>query len=401
MALLAEGTVRRHARRITSRYSVVYWAMLLLSLHWAVVTYINSTYIEQFVGQQAIGLFYIIGSSLTILAFLFVSRVLHRLGNYRFTINLAILEFFVLLGLAFIPDVRFVIPLFVLHHAIVPLLLFNLDVFLESLIGDHENRTGGKRGILLTVMSLAGAIAPLLSGFLIGDGEPRFWLAYTVGALFMIPFGFVILKNLKTFKDPKYRDIEVLGALRRFWINQDLRFVFIAHFLLQLFFSFMVIYTPLYLATEIGFGWQEIGLILFVGLMAYVLLEYPIGEMADRYLGETEMMALGFFIMLIATGWLSFIATAAIVPWMVSLFLTRVGASLVETTTESYFFKHIVGSDANVISFFRITRPLAYIAGALFGSIAFLFLPFSMLFFALALLLIPGVVLALMLEDTR
>jgi MFS family permease len=375
--------------------------MLILSLHWSVVTYINSTFLEQFIGTSAVGTLYTIGSAFTIVAFLAISRVLDELGNYQLTIGLAIAEILVLVGMAVSGDMRLVIPLFVVHHAIVPLLLFNLDVFMEGMIGHSERHTGGKRGLLLTVMSIAGALAPLLAGFLVGDATPRFFLAYIVSALFMLPFIWIIIKNLKRFKDPVYKRIDILSSLHYFWKRSALRYVFCAHFLLQLFFSWMVIYTPLYLSKVIGFGWSEIGFIIFFALLAYVILEYPIGEIADRYLGEKEMMATGFLIIAISTVWLAFISTAALVPWMVTMFLSRVGASLVETTSESYFFKHTEGSDANIIGFFRITRPLAYMVGALIGSALLLSVTFQGLFMILGLLMLLGIPFALILKDTR
>ena len=99
--------------------------------------------------------------------------------------------------------------------------------------------------------------------------------------------------------------------------------------------------------------------------------------------------------------WISFLNTDEMIPWMVTMFLTRVGASFVETTTESYFFKHTTGSDANIISFFRITRPLAIIGGALLGSLALLYMPFQYIFVALGLSMSIGIVLSFFLVDTK
>lgn len=390
-----------HRLRWHSRFSVVYWAMLLLSLHWSLVTYINSSFLEQFMSTEAIGTLYIIGSAITILAFLFISRVLQQLGNYHLTIGLAITEVAVLLGMSVTHDFRLVIPLFVAHHAVVPLLLFNLDVFMEGLVGEHEDHTGSKRGLLLTAMSIAGAVAPLLAGFLIGNGHPRFILAYLLSAFLMVPFIVIVSRHLKQFSDPEYKRIDIFSSFRYFWMHKNLRLVFAAHFLLQLFFAWMIIYTPLYLATVVGFGWNEIGFIIFFALLAYVVLEYPIGEIADRYIGEKEMMATGFLIMAISTAWLAFISTPALVPWMVTMFITRIGASLVEATSESYFFKQIEGSDANIIGFFRITRPLAIAVGAMIGSFALLSVSFSGLFVVLGLTMLTGIPLALMLKDTK
>jgi MFS family permease len=150
-----------------------------------------------------------------------------------------------------------------------------------------------------------------------------------------------------------------------------------------------------------GFDWEQIGQILFVGLMAYVLLEYVVGVVADRWLGEKEMMAIGFLIMTVATSWFTFLTPETIGLWMIAMFATRVGASLIETTTESYFFKHTNGNDTALISFFRITRPLSYVVGAALGSLTLVFLPMNLLFVVLAFLMIPGFFFTMKLHDTK
>lgn len=384
-----------------ARFRMMYLAMLILSLHWATVLYIHSTYLGQFVSNEAIGTLFVIGSGITVFAFLFISRILRKFGNYKLTLAFAIAEFLVLIGMGFADSVRIAITLFILHQAIAPLIAFNLDVFVESMIKD-EDKTGSRRGIILSLISLASALAPLGASRLIGQtAEHKFTLVYLLSALFLVPFVWVIWKNFRTFSDTQYHNVKILTGLRDFWSDRDLRFVFLAHLLLQLFFAWMVIYVPLYLATKIGMPWESIGTILFVGLFAYVIFEYPIGRIADHYIGEKEMMIVGFAVLATTTCWISFLNTAAVVPWMVTMFLTRVGASLVETTTESYFFKHTSGRDANIISFFRITRPLAIVGGALFGSLALLYMPFQYIFVALGISMTLGIVFSFFLVDTK
>jgi MFS family permease len=392
----------KHHSRCKRNFGALYGAVVLLSLHWAVVVYINSSFLSNYISDSAIGILYTVSSAVTVLAFLFISRVLHRAGNYKLTLVCALLEFGALIGMAMTDSLRVAIPLFMLHQAVVPLIIFNLDIYMEEMIGDQEFSTGGRRGLFLAIMSFAGALSPLVSGFLIGDSsEPQFALAYTASALILIPFIFIMMRYFRSFADPVYSEIKVLPALRSFWIKKDIRNVFFAHFLLQLFFVWTVIYMPLYLASYIGFDWEEIGLILFVGLMAYVIFEYPIGIIADKWLGEKEMMAVGFVIIGVAVSWFAFIDSASIGLWMFAMFMTRVGAILVETTTESYFFKHTKGTDSNIISFFRITRPLSFVVGALFGSLALLYFPFSFLFILIGFLMIPGLFFTMALMDTK
>ena len=379
-----------------------YVALLLLSLHWACVLYINSPYLDQFVTQKTTGILYSLIAFLTIGAFLFAPYILNRVGNIQLLLACSVLEFGALIGMGLASSTWVALTFFVIHQAIVPILLFNLDIIMETLNDGHEDSTGRQRGILLTIMSLTTACAPLAIGYGIGTGTPDFMFAYMSSAFILIPFVYVILKKFKHFTDPNYAHLRLKEAFREFWHQRDIRFVFCAHFLLQLFFTWMVIYTPLYLSKTIGFDWEEIGAILFVGLMAYVLLEYLIGVVADRYIGEKEMMAFGFGVMAIATSWFVFLDHSSILAWMVAMFMTRVGASFVETTTESYFFKHTQGKDSNLIGLFRITRPLSYVIGALLGVITIGIIPDEkLLFVVLGVLMIPGLFFAMALKDTK
>ena len=56
------------------------------------------------------------------------------------------------------------------------------------------------------------------------------------------------------------------------------------------------------------------------GILAYVLLEYPVGILADDYWGEKEMMATGFMIIALAVSILSFISGASLIALMVLMF---------------------------------------------------------------------------------
>jgi predicted MFS family arabinose efflux permease len=168
-----------------------------------------------------------------------------------------------------------------------------------------------------------------------------------------------------------------------------------------MFFMMMVVYAPLYLTRDIGFTWADFGIIMFFAQLAYVVCEYPIGLIADKYIGEKEMMGFGFLVLIISTAWMSITAAPSILLWSIIMFTTRVGASLVEVTTESYFFKQTKSSDAQVISFFRVTRPLAYILGALVASLSLLYTPFNFLFLIFAALLVPAMFLTTSIVDTK
>lgn len=379
----------------------VYIATLLLIFHSFVVAYINSSFLEQFIDTSSVGTIYTIGSAVSVIIFLFVSRVLHKVGNYRLSLILLILNLLAVTGMAFADSMREAVPLFLIHLISVPLIIFNLDVFMEEQIGNNETVTGSRRGLLLTLSSIIGAISPFLSSLIIESSGGTFTNVYLLSAGTLIPIIAILIIFFSNFSDPTYDEIDVFAAIKTFWDNINIRNVFLANFSLQMFFMLMVVFAPLYLTRDIGLTWAEFGIIMFFAQMAYVILEYPIGIVADKYIGEKEMMGLGFLIIAISTSWISFTVTTSVVVWSTIMFITRVGASFVEATTESYFFKQTKSSDAQVISFFRVTRPLAYVFGAMIASFTLLYLPFNLLFVVVAAMMIPAMFFTIGIKDTK
>lgn len=385
----------------TRKLIPIYAATLLLIFHAFVVAYINSSFLEQFIPTAAVGTIYTVGSALSVLIFLFISRVLHRVGSFKLTLFLLIIDFLAVVGMAFSESLRVAVPLFLVHLISVPLIVFNLDVFMEEKIGNNESSTGSSRGLLLMLSSLIGAFSPLVSSLLIDSANGSFTYAYLLSAFTLLPVLIILFFFFKDFSDPEYNEIDLFSAIRTFWRQHNIRYVFLAHFTLQIFFMAMVVYAPLYLTDTIGLTWAEFGIVMFFAQLAYVIFEFPVGLIADKYIGEKEMMGFGFLIIAIATSWISFITVTSVITWSIVMFMSRVGASFVEVTTESYFFKQTKSSDAQIISFFRITRPLAYVIGAMIASLSLLYLPFNLLFIVIASLMIPAMFFTLNIEDTK
>jgi len=356
---------------------------------------------EQFLTTEVTGVLFGLGSALAVLGFLFISRVLRKLGNVQMIIGLSIVEIIalILMGAAFSPALT--ITAFVVFMTINPLIYLGIDIFSETLIGNNESATGSKRGLILTLMSLMSVLAAFTVGLIVGDNNARLSYTYYYSAGIFSLFLMLIIIHFKHFVDPKYHELRILHALRGYWLHRDMRYVLLSQFILQVFFSWTTLYIPLYMATVIGLGWDTIAPIIAIGLLAYVLLEWPVGFIADKYIGEKEMMAAGFLILAVSVSWLAFLDTESFIAWALLMFITRSGAALVESTCESYFFKHTKGTDANIMSFFRLTRPLGFLFGALLGSAALLFMPFNLTFVVLGFVMVAGIFFTTALKDTR
>lgn len=385
-------------------HNIKFWYTYLIAVVFMfqtlLVAYSSSTYMGGFINPSYIGLLYSVGSLFSIFIFLSLPALLRQFGNVLVTLVLMlgsiITLWFVGSGLsAFI-----VIVSFVAFQALNPLIHLNIDIFSETLIGKREGGTGHKRGLALALMSGAALAAPLLMGYLVGEGNDLAQL-YTVAIVLGLLFMVIIVGVFRHFYDPEYTVIKCSTLIKSAWRTIDIRIVMMTHFILQIFFTWSMIYIPLYLKTVVGLSWSAIGYIIAAGLFSYLVWEYPIGIMADNYWGEKEMMAVGFLILAITSAGITALATTVTVMWMLLMFVSRLGASLVEVTTESYFFKKVDGQDAELISLFRLMRSLATLLGALLGSVTLLFLPFKLAFLVLALCMTIGIFLTLFLHDTK
>lgn len=398
------STHRRHQLRGATHKSTGFWRVYPLSLifvfHTLLVAYINSSYMEQFVSTEAVGALYTIGAAISVLTFLFFSHALKAIGNVKLTLILALIDILALVALGATDMYATAVIAFVVFNIVNPLLFLNIDIFSETIIDTKESSTGSKRGLTLGLMSIASVIAPLVMGVIVDGGNDLSYVYFASAGIFVLFIAFLAF-FFSDFKDPHYDIFKIRTSLQSMWEERDIRNVMFSHFLLQVFFAWTVIYFPLYLFSEIGFHWDEISYILAAGLFAYVIFEWPIGIIADRWLGEKEIMALGFVVLAVSISWVSFLPHSTILPWMILLFMTRVGASMVEATTEIYFFKHTNGDDADTISFFRLLRPLALVLGALLGSASLLYLPFNLIFVVLGLCMVPGIFFTINLRDTK
>jgi MFS family permease len=388
------GTIQLVPRK--NAIKSLYGASFVLSFHLFFVIYMNSSFLSSFIDEKYVGSVYVVSSIFSVLSLLYVSDILRKFGNYKTLVFLIWLELFSFLGMAFIKNVYFIIPIFIGYSVIFPLIFYSFDVFIEG-VTERKNE-GEVRGVFMTVVNTALVIAPLVAGYVISDGN--YGRMYFVAALFLIPLLFLVRK-FKNFTDPKYHSIKIFSTLKCIRGQRNLNNIFMAQFLMRFFFSWMVIYMPIFLHNHIGFSWPEIGTMTAIMLLPFAVIEYPAGKLADNVLGEKELLIAGFVITSLMTGLFAFIEVKDFIFWTTILLLSRVGASLIEIMTEVYFFKHVDDTDTNTISFFRITRPVAYIIGPLVGTIALLFIQFQMIWIVLGLVTLSGVYYAALLEDTK
>lgn len=368
----------------------------IISLHYTLPIYMFSSFLSEWMDSSRVGIIYIIGAILTTICLVAIIPLLKRFGNFKVTLSLILIEFLSLLGLSYAPSALPVFIIFITSFVSVGLIWFTLDIFLEHF--SRDSRTGNIRGAYLTVGNLAWIVGPATAAFILASGG--FEKVFLISSALLLPAIFLLRHSLSDFKDPEYKRMLFWQSVKEMWRDKDIKGIFFISLLLNLFFAWMVIYTPIYLHQYIGFNWGVTGIILSLALIPFVLVDLPLGLLADRKLGEKEILIGGFIIMALSTMAISLLEAPNALLWAALLFVTRIGAASVEVMSDTYFFKKVDASRVNLISLYRMTRPMSYIIAPALATVVFIFIDIRATFFVLGLLMLFGLRYSLSIKDT-
>ncbi len=382
--------------------TLTYFSILFMTISVSFPSYINSSLLKNFVGEKGIGLIYGISSLLTILLIFYTIKLLNYFGNLKLITLSALISIFSLIGLILTRDTPFVLLFFIIYYSLSFNIRHLLDIYLENISDDHN--TGSIRGLYLTFYNTAWLISPLLASFFVAGGN--IWIVYCVAGFTLLPLitltSVFLTEKTRTNRKPQ----NIWQALKKLYTGRknktkNIYNILVVDFFLNFFYAVMVVYLPLYLYNHIGLTWQEIGITFTIMLLPFVLFQLPLGKIADKWLGEKELLVLGFIIAGGSTIIATFLNSLNWQVWAFLLFLNRTGAASIEIMKEAYLFKKISGKDTDIISLSRINNPLSYLLGPIFASLMLVFFDFKYIFLVLGLFTLLGVKYAWQLIDTK
>jgi MFS family permease len=197
-------------------------------------------------------------------------------------------------------------------------------------------------------------------------------------------------------------EVKVKELVKKVYARKNISRIYLVSFVLEFFYALAVIYTPIYLL-DIGMSWEKIGWIFTAMLIPFVILQYPMGLLADKKIGEKELIITSLIIVSISTLAIYFIGSASILIWSLVLFSTRIGAAILEIMRDSYFYKRIDGNDIDLINFFRTAQSAAYIVSAVVAFLIFKLFPggqpIKLIFLAVAAMVFLALYPAARLKD--
>lgn len=387
---------KRKQKLHQDRARLIYGTSFFLGLCGSLIMYTASTYFAQVWDAENVGLVYacIFASNLVFL--LFLHSIIFFFGKtmmfYALLFAQIVCVFFVsLLNISFFGAIFLMISSLILS-----LLWTVLDSILEDFSFDEFS--GRIRGIYLATMNAGLLLGPLLSAVLIDS------YGYA-GLYFVALFFFVVLfiVSLGAFHDINYRiktKVSLSKVISQIKESPNVIYIYWISFTLDFFYAILIVFTPIYFL-QLGLSWSDIGLILSLALIPFVLLQYPIGYIADKHTGEKELILLSFIIIIVAVSLMPQVGTNSVFVWAIILIVGRIGAALLEVLRDSYFYKQIDGDNIGLIHFFRTSRPIAYITASLLSSFFLIFMPISEIFWLVVACVIIGIYPVFKLKDSK
>ncbi|MEA1926008.1 MAG: MFS transporter [Patescibacteria group bacterium] len=388
--------MKKKKRKRKQKLYLLSTVVFLLGFQLSLVIYVLSSFIKELTGTENVGIFYFIAYAASFYILINLHHLIKRHGKSRTLLLFMIVKMLTLLAMGVFSHNIFVIIFAVWSLVGDALIWASLDVLIESFT--RNSITGKVRGTSLTFMDLGFLFGPFLAAWTVenfGFG-PVFILASLITAVAAA----IIYGSYGNINHSARKSCSARVVLKKMLKRKNLLRIFYASLILELFYCVMSVFTPLYLLS-IGFSWLDIGKIITVMLIPFVIIQIPLGIIADTRTGEKEWLIIGIIIMSLSTGAISFISSTNLIFWMVILFITRIGASIIQVMRDTYFYKKVDPRDIGFIDYFRTTKSLAFIFGMAFFSFFLIVLPLQMLFLMLAVLIFTALAPVFRLNDTK
>lgn len=364
----------------------IYLISFVFSFSVALTTYVNSSLLEKIFGDFYVGILYIIASVVSLLTLGLIPKLVKLFGAYKLVIATLLVN--VISSIVLIKSQSQIASAigFFLFFPSIPLTYFCLDLFIEHF--SKSNNTGRNRGLYLLAINSGWLFAPLIVGQIImsGDFNPVYRFAQIIAFVALI----LVLLFIKKYHDPKYTRQGLGQTLKSLHKNIQIKNAIKLNFVLQTFYAFMVIYTPIYLVNYFNLNWAQMGIIFSVMLSAFVIFQYPVGILTDTKKIK-NIDALLFSLVLMVITLLVFYnlkPSSPIVLIGFIIFMSRVGAAIYESSIEYFFFSRSDDSNSNYISLFRDMSPLAYVIAPAIGTIIIKLMPLKNIFIVLAIFML-------------
>ena len=391
------GRTKKHLEHVDKKkLEILSFISFLFGFSQAILVYVIADYFKEAFGSTNVSIFYFISYAIALVGILNIHKIIKRLSKSTAMFLFLFLQVCSVTFLVFTSPSIVGVSLLMTYIVASYLAWVMLDIIVEDY--SEDKKSGRIRGMHLTILNAGFVVGPFIStqvlerfGF-----NGLFFVAMLISMFMFI----VAILGLRSDNQRFGQNLTIRDLVKKIFVNKDVMKIYAVSLALEFFFALMVVYTSLYLL-ELGMSWSKIGIIFTIMLIPFVILGYPVGFLADKKLGEKEMIIFGLAIMAISSASIFFITSTSIWIWSLILFATRIGATIIETLRDSYFYKKIDGRDVDIISFFRTTPSVAYILATTISAVILIFFPLKSVFLLVAIAAFLAIFAAVRLVDNK
>lgn len=239
-------------------------------------------------------------------------------------------------------------------------------------------------GLVYTLFNISWLIGPLIAGFV--SEKYGISLVFLLSAIFVFLALFLFkIINVNDANIKKKVDKNVVKNFFDFFKDRDRTFAYILGGGVNFWLVLIYLYTPLFIIKS-GLHIKWVGYFLFAIAIPSVLLDYIISKKAGQ-IGFRKIFKIGFFILFVSALSCFFISNIYII--MGILVFSGIGLSMIEPTTEAYFFDILKSkkSESKYYGPYNTAIDSAHFVSKVLGGLILLFFPFKsiFIFFALAM----------------
>jgi len=239
-----------------------------------------------------------------------------------------------------------------------------------------KNQLSRNEGLMYTFWNVAWVIGPLVAGYISES--------FGIGLIFMLAAIFVLIASF-TFKLYKIKDTNVKKKVHKniiknfkdFFKDKNRVKAYIIGGGVNLWWVLIYLFIPLYIIRN-GLDTLWVGYFLFATAIPLIMFTFPFAKLAGK-IGFKKIFRIGFLIPAVLAITCFFISNVYVVLGL--LVLASIGLSMLEATTEAYFFD--ITNDKEESRFYgpyNTTIEVNHFIGKILSAILLIFLPFEYVF---------------------
>jgi len=385
--------IRKEVFRFT-RIEKLTFVAVIISLAAALLDTIWAVYMDSFVNSVVIVGF--LSASFTLISFLsyfiFIPLIEKTDKSKIYSYSILFLTFLYVLLALNTQLIFFIILAFIL------VILNTLKITSFGLIIKNKSpkkSLSKNEGFVYTFRNMAWVIGPLIAGYVASRYSIRMVFVLASIIIFIGFIGFQIIK-IKDKNIKKTADGNIIKNFSAFFKNKDRVFAYIIGGGVNLWWVLIYLFIPLFMIRN-GLSTLWIGYFLFAVALPLILFEYWFGKLAGK-IGFKKIFKIGFLIPCLFALACFFMTNIYII--LLLLVLASIGLSMLEPTTESYFFDILKGKQAlRFYGPYNTTIGINRFIGKIVPSIFLIFLPFKFVFLIFAIFMFIIFLLCFKIKD--